>query len=307
VYIISEIKLLFSCYDGSRYINRSFHLFRQEVARQTRVAFWHKKGDIQEILKRIPFKPDFIILHLSPGLTGLDKINIPKAIILDDAHGEITKKNKEVIIKGKIDLIFSRVNEAFPKYYPEPEFKKKFVWLPKSADTRVFRDYKSQKPIDFLLMGRVNEYYPFREKVLERFKNVNGFVYHPHPGQINVYGNEKGVFSEADYAKEINRAKIFFACGSKHNYPVAKYFEVLACNTLLLAPSNKDLESLGFRDRVHFVECNENNFYEKAMYYLKNVLERKTIACNGFRFVRSKHSTALRAAEFINHLKNYKR
>lgn len=300
---MSGIKLLFSSYDCSRFINRNYELFRQEAARQSEVVFWRYKGNVQEILEKIKFKPDFIILDCSPGLSDLDKVNIPKALILDDVHWEI-EENKGLIKRGKIDIIFSRTNEAFNKYYSE--FKDKFTWLPYGVDTRIFRDYQEEKKINFLLMGAVwPKAYPFRAKVLEKFNGVDGFVYHHHPGYINVDEKQEGVYVGEKYAREINRAKIFFTCDSVNHYPIAKYMEVLACNTLLLAPSNNDLSKLGFKDEINFVECNQENFYEKAMYYLENEHERKRIAYNGYQFVYENHSNRVRVAKFINHLEHF--
>jgi spore maturation protein CgeB len=96
---------------------------------------------------------------------------------------------------------------------------------------------------------------------------------------------------------EINRAKIFFTCDSIYKYPVNKYFEVLACKTLLLASDSPELYDLGFRSGDNFVAINKHDFLEKAEYYLRNDDERKRIANNGYMLVRKRHSTATRAKE----------
>ncbi len=82
-------------------------------------------------------------------------------------------------------------------------------------------------------------------------------------------------------------------------YPVAKYFEVLACNTLLLAPYFEELDDLGFIPGVHFVEADEHNFEEKAHYYLNHEQERLKIALRGYEMVRARHSSPQRAAEVL--------
>lgn len=49
-----------------------------------------------------------------------------------------------------------------------------------------------------------------------------------------------------------------------------KYYETLACNTLLLASCTKEIKDLGFIPGVHFIEIDEENFMRKAQYHLRN-------------------------------------
>ena len=72
------------------------------------------------------------------------------------------------------------------------------------------------------------------------------------------------------YAQELNRAKIFFTCGSALRYPLLKFYEAPACRTLLLAEPNQDIFDLGFKDGTHFIACEVEDFYDKAKYYLQN-------------------------------------
>src|SRR5690625_6642430 len=91
--------------------------------------------------------------------------------------------------------------------------------------------------------------YAFRDAVFRNFKDREDFVFHPHPGHLvkkanNIFVNEK-------YAKELNRSKIFFTCGSRistGSVAVLKYLEALACNYLLLSELNKELEKHGIID-----------------------------------------------------------
>jgi spore maturation protein CgeB len=89
------------------------------------------------------------------------------------------------------------------------------------------------------------------------------------------------------YARELNRARIFFTCGGEFQYAVAKFFEAPGCRTLLLAKPNKDILELGFKDGVNFVACNESDFYDKAIYYLRNYKERERITNNGYHFIHT--------------------
>ena len=79
---------------------------------------------------------------------------------------------------------------------------------------------------------------------------------------------------------------------------------MLACNTLLLATASKELFDLGFIPGEHFVPIDEDNFEEKAQYYLEHESERLKIAQQGYEMVREKHSTVKRAADFKEIINN---
>ncbi len=283
------------------------------------VRYWHNNGNIQKIIKRLDFIPDFIFHYdiawgyaLSPNITGLDKINIPKGCLVIDTHFSPVERCK-YFEKNKIDLIFSTTKSSFLQTYPK--YKDKFRWFPFSINPNVFKDWRLKKDIDFLLIGQLYDRvkktgyqtntpkgrYQFREDVLNQMRGVKGFVFHSHPGHMapaSALLNEK-------YAKELNRSKIFFTCGSTLKYPVLKFFEAPASKTLLLAEPVQDILDLGFKDGVNFVACNQSNFYEKAMYYLKNEKERMKITENGYQFIRSDHTNDIRAKKFVDDVREY--
>ncbi|RBW69956.1 glycosyltransferase [Bacillus taeanensis] len=300
---MKKIKLLVTTGDFSRYISPDFHYLLTEVSKLTDLIVWHKSGDIHEILNTLNVRPDFIFINEfgesnSPTITGLESLDIPYAVYLYDIHHRLEER-KSALDRMNVKYIFSHYRDKFYEWYSE--FSDKMYWLPQHANTKIFKDYALPKEIDYLIMGAVHHrVYPLRYKIIETMQNKPGFVYHQHPGYRNIEEHEKGkVFAGEKYAKEINKAKIFFTCDSQYKYPIAKYFEVPACNTLLLASSSKELIDLGFVPDVHFVSINEENFEEKAAYYLRNEEKRKKIAKNGFQLVHRKHSTSQRALELV--------
>lgn len=76
---------------------------------------------------------------------------------------------------------------------------------------------------------------------------------------------KKNVFVGQNYAKELNRSKIVLTCDSVFKYPLMKYFEITACNALLLASYSKELGDLGFIPGVNFVAIDELCFEEKKL------------------------------------------
>jgi len=283
------------------------------------VKYWHTNGNIHQIIKKLNFTPDFILHYdigwnyaMAPKITGLNEIKIPKGAFVIDVHYS-PQERRNYFDRNKIDLIFSATKYYFLKVHSK--YKEKFRWFPFSINPTIFKDYQLKKDIDFLLIGQVYDRhrktgyasmtppgkYPFRDEVLAKMKGQKGFVFHPHPGHK---GTKNSLINEK-YAIELNRSKIFFTCGSKFKYPVMKYFEAPACKTLLLAEPVPDILELGFKDGVNFVACDKTNFYEKAMYYLKNEKERIRITENGYKFIHDYHTDDARAKNFVKEIQEY--
>lgn len=285
------------------------------------VYYWYNDGDIQDILSQLDITPDFIFHYdiawgyrLSPHITGLNHVSIPKGCYVIDLHWN-PQKRIEYIEKNNIDLIFSVSKHPFLTVFPQ--YEDKLRWLPWSINPTIIKDWKKEKDINYLLMGLVHYQfkgkpmmqipqegrYPFRSAVLKKLENEPGFVIHSHPGHLAK--QTKHVFFNEKYAQEINKAKIFFTCGSRSEIgglPVLKFFEAPGCNTLLLAEKNEDLEGLGFVDRENFVACTEENVHQKATYYLENEYERNRITTNGYQLIHEHHTNQIRAQQLIEYI-----
>ena len=303
--LMKPYKILFITKDFSNNIERNTVYFSEELDKHCDLTLWYSPGNIQDILKKVKLKPDFILINdmkytRSPHITGLSSLKIPFGIIMHDIHYK-KEERKKYIVENKVTKIFSIYRDAF--YRDFPEFKDYMYWLPHFVNTDIFKDYGLRKRHDILLMGAISNVYPLRKKMRLYFKGRKGFKYRPHPGYTNV--GVDSYFGEK-YAKEINRSKIFITDDSILHYPLIKYYEVLACKTLLLAPTSKEVEDLGFIPGVHFVAIDENTFAEKVEYYLAHEEERLKIAEAGYKMVRSKHSTAHRVRQFLDILDTFK-
>lgn len=281
--------------------------FIQALERVANVSYHHEDGDILSILKQQKNRPDFIFHYditaknrLSPHIKHLNKIDIPVGAYVIDAHWK-NDQRKKYFKENNISLIFSVSKHPFLNRFPE--YKSKFRFLPFSINPTIIKNWNLKKDIDFLLMGHLSNNYPFRTAVRDQMKDVNGFVYHKHPGHLK---KDRSLYIiDEDFGKELNRAKIFFTCGSIYQYPVMKYFEVPGCNTLLIAEENPDIRELGFEDGIHYIAANSSNFYEKGLYYLQNDKERKNIALSGYKFIHKHHTHRIRAQQFIRYVKEY--
>jgi hypothetical protein len=297
---VQKLKLLFITIDFQRHIERNTYYLSQELSKICDLEVWHQSGNINRILKQIPFKPDFILLNdfkrtRCPRITGLPGLKIPFGIIIHDIHYKPDKR-REFIRNNKVKYIFPIYRDAFKRRFPK--YIRNMRWLPHFVNTDIFKDYELDKDINWLMMGMMSRFYPLRRKMYRRMRHKHGFVRHSHPGYRRFNDRQKSrLFVGESYAREISRAKMFLTCDSVYHYPLIKYYEVLACKTLLLAPYSKELRALGFIPGVNFVAVNRKNFLYKAKYYLKNEGERLRIAEAGYEMVRSKHTVEIRAAQ----------
>jgi hypothetical protein len=296
-----KLKILNISRDFSKRTERHPYYLSQELSQLTELVLWSEPGDIQDILNHIKFRPDFILLndileHRCPTITGLSSLKIPFGVFMYDLH-QIVQERITFIEQNNVKYIFTLCRDYFVNRYTK--YAERLRWLPHFANTEIFKDYGLPKDIDCLMMGVARRYYPLRKIMYEALKDKPFFVYHPHPGYGNPDETRADIFIGKKYAMEINRAKIFLTCDSTFHYPLAKYFEVPASNTLLLAPPLKELEDLGFIPDVHFASINEGNFLEKIEFYLSHHEEREKMKNEGYRMVHTKHSAAVRALELV--------
>ncbi|MCU6710430.1 glycosyltransferase [Paenibacillus sp. J5C_2022] len=278
------------------------------IEQEANVMYWHDNGDIRDILTHIPERPDFIFHYdiewhyaFAPDITGLSAVNIPTGCYVLDIHFHPPLRHEYFDRKGKPDLIFSASKHPFLDVFPT--CKSRFRWLPFSVNPAVIRDYGLEKDIRYSLVGIVNERYPFREAVIEEMDEVEGFRQFQHPGHtVRLY---PGMLINEKYASALNRSQMSFTCGSFRQIPVAKFFELPGCRTLMLAEPNDDLEELGFRDGLHYASCNRNNIRERALHYANNVEERQRLTDAGYGFIHQHHSNAVRAKQFVAEIESF--
>lgn len=304
---MKKLKILFHTRDDSSYIVPASHYFVKELSKLTELTVSHESGHVEDIIANSGVNPDFIYFNdylenYSPLVTGLKTLKTPFAVGLHDLHFKYPER-KEILLNENIENIFTYYRDKFLNWYPE--FADRMVWLPHHVNTEIFKDYHLPKEIDMLLMGSTRaEVYPLRVSMANRLQHFPGFVHHPHPGYRKVSEKEQGVYVGESYAKELNRAKICLTCDSVFKYPLMKYYEITASNSLLLAPVSEELMDLGFIPGVNFISINEENFEEKASYYLQHENERRMIALNGMRLSHQKHSTVKRVNDFMNEVNN---
>ncbi|MDR7072044.1 glycosyltransferase [Fictibacillus barbaricus] len=301
---MEKINLLFITKNRSNHLERSTWYLAEELSKRTNLVTWSANGSIHDILANIPFSPDFILINdyhpeYSPRIYGLHSVSIPKGMIMHEIHYKKFHR-KKFIENENIQLVFTHYRDAFLKWYPE--LAARMVWFPHFIHPEIFKDYGAPKTINYLMIGAAFPHlYPVRNNFMQQLIKEPGFVSYHHPGYglVTTSSGMQGV----NYAMEINRAKMFFTCDSNYGYPVLKYFEVLACNTLLIASASKELADLGFVDGVTYIAADPSDVIEKARYYNSNETIRKKIAYQGHQMVMNFHTIEVRVGELLQKIK----
>lgn len=301
--------------DENRCASTSWYL-KNQLAKMEKVVFsgpgypkfpFFGRWDVPKTIRRVyaSGNPDVIVIDHVWGVSrrwkNLAEIEIPKAFIVSDSHHEPSKK-MEYIRQNKIDLALFVCKFSIKQF--KDGINCSVGWLPWSVDTRVFRDYGFERKYDVSSLGAVSPYYPLRQRIQEVLPNTAGinFFTKKRPREWNL-NPEKHLFRE-NYAKVLAQSKISIFDTSILNYPVAKFVEAMACNTLVMAPMPFDGEDLHFEPGFNFVEINKENFLEKIRYYLRHENERREIARQGCETVKKYHTVTIRAKQLADYLKN---
>lgn len=220
-----------------------------------------------------------------------------------------------------VDLYLTVVDKAGRTDFGKEFQKRNAKWLPLSVDERRFHSINAEKKVDFCLLGNLNPYiYPFR---LQMFNYLLGMQNLDGAGKYSAISIPQ--YGES-YVLAIAMSRIFATCSGIWKFPVMKYFEALACGTLLMADTPIDAEELGFKLNENFVSVDqvftpkidnpsypvkeeEWNFDGIALktlvdHYLTHVDDNQRIASAGEKLVASRHTDKIRAKELYGMLEN---
>lgn len=229
--------------------------------------------------------------HNRPGLIpGLLDLNINTKLIM--WSGDLQCYGNKECLENKLrvfercDLIISQTNEYFTKTYPQYVFKNKIMLHFFSPHYRYVQLPFNNTPImKCLLSGSRNSgVYTFREFIINsRCKEVD--YRPPH-------------FVGDNYAKLLHSYFCGVATSSIFNYVLAKYFEIPATGSLLLADETEDLKISGLVPYKHYVPITKDDVFIKISECLRNPDDYNGIRKEGMNFVRKNHSVINRVDQF---------
>jgi hypothetical protein len=216
---------------------------------------------------------------IPPGLLDLNK-----KIKLVIYTGDVQCYNNKICLDNRIkiytrcDMILSQSHEYFMSLYPQ--FASKFEFMPLffSPHNRYVNLPFNKKPkLRCLLSGSINpSVYPLRSDIVSSKKP---YIDYKPP-----------TFVGDAYAKLLNS---YFCCvmsASIFNYVLAKYFEITATGSLLLANETVDSGLAGFIPYEHYIPITKDNVYEQITKCLKEPERFDSIRKAGMNFSRHNHS-----------------
>lgn len=185
---------------------------------------------------------------------------------------------------------------AFRKRFPQ--YVDKFIHFKRffASDERYTALPYNTKPImKCLLTGAANDIdYPLRmiiknalktDKQLRGLMEVNWHTTYPP----KLPGETAPVYGDA-YAKRLNS---YFCCvtsSSKNNYAVARYMEIPAAGSLLIANQIPDSDDAGLIPREHYIPITMVTAVTQIKEVLSNPTKYEHIRRQGMKFVRANYS-----------------
>lgn len=218
----------------------------------------------------------------------LDKVTVPKAMLCGDPA---TTMAQQVYFarKNKIDLALSTFKDWIPVF--EGKMGIPVKWMPFSVNLNRILPLKEskKKDNDVLWSPELSAFYPIRLDMTEK-------KIFPH-GSISSFKIGGRRLSYDDYLRKVIHSRMFVFDGTIWNYAVPKYYEGMACESLVVATKPKDAEALHFIPDRNFVDVNIDNYMDKIEYYLRETKERERIARRGYLTICKYHTSDIRAKE----------
>lgn len=248
--------------------------------------------DLQELMKDRDY--DVLLVYAESIFTyvkNFDKVKTKKVLWFLSSPQQILLPSYDNV---QADLVLKVVDKAGITDFSNrlDELGLKAEWLPLSIDGNRFRNLHTQKIYDYCLLGNLNPtVYPLRLKMLRYLLDRKANV-----ALTPVYGDE--------YVKTINQSKMFLTCSGVCKFPVMKYYEAMACGTLLFADEPIDAEELGLKTGENYAEVGDIvDVAEEIGWYTTHVGEANEVARRGEELVRQRHTNEVRAKELYGMLK----
>lgn len=231
------------------------------------------------------------------------KFNIKTYWYIDDIHNNTKTRAK---LFNYFDLILNSYAYCFHLFYKKDI---KTYWFPHYVNESLLKEINyNENPIGkIFLSGQVSKYiYPARYKAFMLARNNDNIKCIGHPGYNN---KNKHNYCGSKYYSLINSYLAAFTCCAKKERPyiVAKFFEIIACGTLLIAYDEhvkQELKELGFIEKVNYISCTLENMHEVFDYVTDpcNRSEIDTIRRNGFELSKKNAYLCNRVNKFCEYI-----
>ena len=233
-----------------------------------------------------------------------------KCISIDDLHHKMLHTGSFGKVLKDFDYIFPTCAYVFPKFFKTIS-PSKVISCPHSINNKFMIAY-NENPINRALLSGCAKLinYPFRHYVhsLSLIKKDGIEAYPIDVLEHLTYKKPAHQYYGYNYIKYLNKyiACITSSATSRLPYVVAKFFEIPASGSLLLADDTyvkNALNGFGFVDGENYISANANNIKEKIL-FVTNPANRELvdkIRRNGYEFVWNNH-TLMHRVKMINDL-----
>jgi len=280
------MKILICMENSEYYIARCYEAFKQGMKNMLGATLYGDGYDgfddsaetFQDIFDVVGFEPDVLFVRYDQNKLdqyidlhrkmGLAKVNCLKVIWVGDWWTIPEKKFRFWAEDNGIGLIVSFFPQAAQIY----SNLCKTQFLPPCFDSRTFKDWglKKEWNIGFLGAG-IDSYSPHyrNRRIMHNKLLASGLNYFwkPHPGWSNL--KDHPLVGE-NFSKAINKCSLFVnTCGATE-HPNAKYIEIPASGSVMLANRPQGIKRLHLEDGVNFVEVSIDNLVEKAKMLLND-------------------------------------
>lgn len=257
---------------------------------------------------------DAVILghgHTDVGDNGkphplINDINIPLFPVLNKEYASIN--NKLNWIKSMNPTAALTVQHETKKYTNITGVPfERFMW---SCNEEIFKDYGDEYSCDLFYSGvvRPEQHQDFRSRIFSDLSKLEG--YNLCINARYAKNNYKGqIYSPQEYAKKLCSSKITITTPSPANIVNPRYFECMASNKSLILCSRVENE-LVYADMIKedkncVMFSTENEFFEKAIYYLENESERMKIVNQAYNDFIDSQTWQHRAKQILNIINKY--
>jgi hypothetical protein len=270
---------------------------------------WNASGSVRDTLLRLCGElPETMLFWecyelLFIRALELQRLPCRKVILADDLHWwDDEMRARKSVGFALCDTVLATVGYQWNRLYPEFARTKKVVWVPHSASPDFMIPYNPNPENSIFVSGAAGIYYPLREQLKTlQSKGSYSLVFHPHPGYYTGYDYENDESVGRGFARKINRYRAAFTDSSIYNYVVAKYFEIPATGSLLVAGDTvkSELAQLGFVENQHYLPVSAENLEERIAFVLdsKNHDDVDQIRTRAQELVWERHKTIDRARQ----------
>ena len=223
--------------------------------------------------------------------------------------------NKEYTgLENKLDWIKKMQPTAALTVHNDTQYYKEYTEFPFhrimwSANQNQFKNYGGEYKHDLFFSGvtRPEQTENLRERVLSNLDRLSKYKLF-----VNIRSHKNNyagtIFSDDEYSKHLSSSKICFITTGPADLVGTRYFEVMAANRSLILCNRMSMdvyEDIMIDGHNCVMFSDEDEFFDKAIYYLENENKRMEIVNNAHEHFVSTQSWKTRANQIKNIIEGY--